>query len=166
MQDTYKEIKDETKVTLFYIHQFMYSALLFADKNEVIVAEKPELLSQFDIIGKINRFRIRNNFNHPKSEIDKLKNEAFFSSAKHLDEVFDKKQHIYSVTLPTGLGKTITAYNLADKMRKLTGYGDSKIVINIPFTSIIDQNFEVYSSILQTKNTNVLLKHHHLAEPI
>ena len=83
-----------------------------------------------------------------------------------MDEVFDKKQHIYSVTLPTGLGKTITAYNLADKMRKLTGYGDSKIVINIPFTSIIDQNFEVYSSILQTKNTNVLLKHHHLAEPI
>jgi CRISPR-associated endonuclease/helicase Cas3 len=50
-------------------------------------------------------------------------------------------------------------------MRKLAGFEDSKIIINIPFTSIIDQNYEVYSEILQTSDSDVLLKHHHLAEP-
>jgi len=166
LQDSYQRIKAETKISLFYTHQLIYSALLFADKNEVIISEKSQYLNQSDVINKIAEYRNRKNFNHPKSEIDQLKNEAFFSSVEHLEKVFDKKEHIYSVTLPTGLGKTITAYNLADKMRKLAGFKDSKIIINIPFTSIIDQNFEVYAKILQTTDTNVLLKHHHLAEPV
>jgi CRISPR-associated endonuclease/helicase Cas3 len=166
LQDKYEELKNDTKISLFYVHQLIYSSLLFADKNEVIINENPKLIKRSEVIHMISEFRDRNNFNHPKKEIDKLKNEAFFSSAENLEKVFDDKQHIYSVTLPTGLGKTITAYNLADKMRKLAGYEDSKIIINIPFTSIIDQNFEVYSEILQTSDSNVLLKHHHLAEPV
>jgi CRISPR-associated endonuclease/helicase Cas3 len=166
LQDKYEGIKAETKIGLFYIHQLIYSALLFADKNEVIITGKSQLVKQSDVNDKIAEFRVRNSFNQPKYEIDRLKNEAFYSSAEHLQKVFNKNQHIYSVTLPTGLGKTITAYNLADKMRKLLGFHDSKIIINIPFTSIIDQNFEVYSKILETTDTNVLLKHHHLAEPV
>ena len=166
LQDKYERFKSETKIGLFYIHQLIYSALLFADKNEVIIAGKSQSVKQSEVSDKITEFRVRNNFNQPKAEIDQLKNEAFYSSAEHLQKVFDKNQHIYSVTLPTGLGKTITAYNLADIMRKLVGFDDSKIIINIPFTSIIDQNFEVYSKILETTDTNVLLKHHHLAEPV
>ena len=166
LQDKYEGINSETKITLFYIHQLIYSALLFADKNEVILNEDSRLLNQSDVISKIAEFRNRKNFNQPQSEIDKLKNDAFYSSIEQLEKVFDKNQHIYSVTLPTGLGKTITAYNLADKMRKLAVFKDSKIIINIPFTSIIDQNFDVYSDILETSNTDILLKHHHLAEPV
>ena len=82
-----------------------------------------------------------------------------------MERVFRQEKHIYSVTLPTGLGKTITAFMLADKLRKLAGLKNSKIIVNIPFTSIIDQNFEVYAEILDTYNTNILLKHHHLADP-
>jgi len=51
-------------------------------------------------------------------------------------------------------------------MRKLVKLKNSKIIVNIPFTSIIDQNFEVYADILNTFDTDILLKHHHLAEPI
>lgn len=166
LDDFYKDIENDTRIALFYIHQLMYSALLFADKNEVIIEGDSGFVPQSDVINKIAEFRNRKNFNQPKSEIDKLKNEAFYSSDEHLVKVFDISEHIYSVTLPTGLGKTITAFNLADKMRKMAGFEDSKIIINIPFTSIIDQNFDVYSSILQTVNSDVLLKHHHLAEPV
>jgi len=166
LQVSYKEIEPKTKIVLFYIHQLIYSSLLFADKNEVIVSEEKETIKQSDAIQKITEYRERNNFNNPKTEINKLKNSAFFESAENLEQVFDKNKHIYSVTLPTGLGKTITAFMLADKMRKLTGFKNSKIVINIPFTSIIDQNFEVYADILETKNTDIILKHHHLAEPV
>ncbi len=166
LQDTYEDNSSETKISLFYIHQLIYSALLFADKNEVIIHDHLPVENQSDVLNKIAEFRNRKNFNHPKSEIDLLKNEAFYSSVTQLEKVFNKKQHIYSVTLPTGLGKTITAFNLADRIRKLAGFKNSKIVINIPFTSIIDQNFDVYSDILETTDTNILLKHHHLAEPV
>lgn len=162
----YKEIDSSTRVTLFYIHQLIYSSLLFADKNEVIISKENGIIEPVNIINKITDYRERNNFNKPTTEINKLKNSAFFESAENLKHVFDKSKHIYSVTLPTGLGKTITAYMLADKIRKLNGFKNSKIVINIPFTSIIDQNFEVYADILETKNTDIILKHHHLAEPV
>lgn len=165
LDESYNDVDSETRITLYYAHQLIYSALLFADKNDVILDKEISGIEQVDVLQKIADYRAVKNFNNPKSEIDKLKNEAFFTSLEELENVFDKEQHIYSVTLPTGLGKTITAYNLADKMRKLAGFESSKIIINIPFTSIIDQNFEVYSEILQSKNTDTLLKHHHLAEP-
>ncbi len=162
----YKDISNKTRISLFYLHQLIYSALLYADKNDVILKDDNNLIGQSDVVKKIDDYRENNNFNNPKSEINKLKNDAFFESSANLSKVFEKDKHIYSVTLPTGLGKTITAFMLADKMRKLAGFQNSKIIINIPFTSIIDQNFEVYADILNTHDTDILLKHHHLAEPV
>ncbi len=166
LQDNYSEIDSNSKITLFYLHQTIYSTLLFADKNEVILDKNEVIINHSDIIQKVEKYRNSKGFNRPESEIDKLKNEAFYSSIKHLEKVFNKHQHIYSVTLPTGLGKTITTFNIADKIRKLSGFKNAKIIVNIPFTSIIDQSFEVYADILKTKDTNILLKHHHLAEPV
>ncbi|MCK4664335.1 MAG: CRISPR-associated helicase Cas3' [Bacteroidales bacterium] len=166
LDDEYKELDHKTRISLFYIHQLIYSTLLYADKNDVILKDDVKFFKQSDVIQRIEEFRERKNFNNPKSKINKLKNAAFFESLAYFDKIFEKEKHIYSVTLPTGLGKTITAFMLADKMRKLAGFQNSKIVINIPFTSIIDQNFEVYADILNTYNTDVLLKHHHLAEPV
>lgn len=162
----YKDVDNKTQISLFYLHQLIYSALLYADKNDVILKDDNNLLGQSDVVKKIDDYRDNNNFNNPSTEINKLKNDAFFESATFLEQVFEKNKHIYSVTSPTGLGKTITAFMLADKMRKLAGFEDSKIIINIPFTSIIDQNFEVYADILNTHDTDILLKHHHLAEPV
>jgi CRISPR-associated endonuclease/helicase Cas3 len=160
-----KNLSENTRITLYYFYQLLYSSLLFADKNEVILKKQATGVIKTDIQQKINEFRKKKHFDEPNLEIDKLKNQAFFESAERLEKVFNKDRHIYSVTLPTGLGKTITAYMLADKIRKLTGFENAKIIINIPFTSIIDQNFEVYAEIIGTKDSNVLLKHHHLAEP-
>lgn len=165
LDDKLKELPEKSRLTLFYFYQLLYSTLLFSDKNEVIFDTEIEKTKDQDITGRIDGYRERKDFNNPKSEINRLKNEAFFNSLKHLEKVFDQHKHIYSITLPTGLGKTITAFALAGKIKELTGNKNAKIVINIPFTSIIDQNFEVYAEILKTRDSNVLLKHHHLAEP-
>jgi len=166
LDDQYQDIDSYNQLTLFYIHQLLYATLLFADKNDVIIENTYNWVKQSNILKKINDFRKNNNFHNPKNEINQIKNKAFNESLKKLENSFNVQSHIYSLTLPTGIGKTITAFMLADKMRKLTGFNNSKIVINIPFTSIIDQNFEVYADILDSKDTNVLLKHHHLADPV
>lgn len=165
LQNSMFKLTEISKLSLYYFHHVIYSSLLFADKNEVILTGKHEAM-RADIEQKINKFRDQNGFNSPKSEINRLKNESLFSSLQNLEKVFQKDQHIYSLTLPTGLGKTITAYMLADKLRKLAGADQSRIIVNIPFTSIIDQNFEVFAKILQTEDSSLLLKHHHLADPI
>lgn len=154
------------RISLFYLFQVIYSALMFADKNDVILEEAISEGQSTDIINRLTQFRECKGFNNPNSQIDELKNEAYFNTLSNLEKVFRLEQHIYSLTLPTGLGKTLTAFAVADKLRQLTRNTNSKIIINIPFTSIIDQNFGVYREVLGTDDTHILLKHHHLAEPI
>jgi CRISPR-associated endonuclease/helicase Cas3 len=162
----YPKLNRQTQTALFCLFQVIYSALIYADRNDVILEDVKVSEISTDITTKLNGFRERKGFDHPKSKIDELKNEAYFNSLENLEKVFKPGQHIYSLTLPTGLGKTLTAYAIADKLRKLIGNTTAKIIINIPFTSIIDQNFEVYREVLGTDSSQILLKHHHLAEPV
>lgn len=162
----YPKLDEPSRIALFNLFQVIYSALMYADKNDVILDEENHLgRKQTNITKCLDHFREDKGFNLAKSEIDRLKNEAYFNTLEHLGKVFKPEQHLYSITLPTGLGKTLTAYAVADTLRQLTGNTDAKIVINIPFTSIIDQNFEVYRQVLGTDSSDILLKHHHLAEP-
>ncbi len=162
---TYPKINKQTRTALFYLFQVIYSSLMYADKNDVILEDVKVSAISTDIAVQLDGYRERKGFNTARSGIDELKNEAYFDSLENLDKVFICEQHIYSLTLPTGLGKTLTAYAIADRLRNLTGNPTSKIIINIPFTSIIDQNFEVYRQVLGTDSSQILLKHHHLAEP-
>jgi CRISPR-associated endonuclease/helicase Cas3 len=162
----YPKLNQQTRTTLFYLFQVIYSALMYADKNDVILEDVKVPKISTDITAQLDIFRERKGFNNARSRINELKNEAYFNSLENLEKVFTLEQHIYSLTLPTGLGKTLTAYVIADKLRKLTGNTTAKIIINIPFTSIIDQNFGVYQEILGTDSSQILLKHHHLAEPV
>lgn len=161
----YPKINQQIRTSLFYLFQVFYSALMYADKNDVILEDAKVSAISTDITAQLEGFRERKGFNNPKSKIDELKNEAYFNTLSNLEKVFRLEQHIYSLTLPTGLGKTLTAYAVADKLRQLTLNSNSKIIINIPFTSIIDQNFEVYHEVLETDISTILLKHHHQAEP-
>ena len=165
LDDQYLKLSPQLRTSIFYLFQVIYSALMYADKNDVILEDLKIENRSTDITNCLTQFRERKGFNHARSEIDELKNEAYFNTLDNLGKVFSSGTHIYSLTLPTGLGKTLTAYAIADKLRILTGNTTAKIIINIPFTSIIDQNFEVYREVLETDSSQILLKHHHLAEP-
>lgn len=165
LDDTYLKLDEPTRICLFNLFQVIYSALMYADKNDVILDETIFKPTQTNITNLLNQFREKKGFNKARTEIDRLKNDAYFKTLEHLGKVYKQEKHLYSITLPTGLGKTLTAYAVADKLRQLSGNVDAKILINIPFTSIIDQNFDVYQQVLGTDSSDILLKHHHLAEP-
>jgi CRISPR-associated endonuclease/helicase Cas3 len=78
------------------------------------------------------------------------------------------RQKIFSITAPTGYGKTLAGFNFALKLRdRLLSQGlNSRIIYVAPFLSIIDQNIEVIRQALKInqKQSNLLLAHHHLAE--
>lgn len=161
----YPKLEEPQRIALFNFFQVVYSTLMYADKNDVILDENRFDHKQTNITNCLEQFREKKGFNVAQTEIDRLKNEAYFNTLGHLEKVFKPEQRLYSITLPTGLGKTLTAYAVADKLRRLSGNIDAKIVINIPFTSIIDQNFDVYRQVLGTDSSDILLKHHHLADP-
>lgn len=163
--DDFEGLPTAQKISYFYIHQLLFSTLLLSDKTDVILGKSCKNSTSVVSSEILEIFRISKGFNLPKKDIDSVKNEAYFQSIQNLKQVFDVNQHTYSLTLPTGLGKTITSFGVALELKRSLNLSFQRLIITIPFTSIIDQNFAVYADIISTNDSSVLLKHHHLAEP-
>lgn len=76
---------------------------------------------------------------------------------------------IHTVTLPTGMGKTMVATSWALKLRNALKEGNqfSKVVIVLPYLSIIDQTVQEYQELLGDLGTpDVLLQMHSISDRV
>lgn len=88
---------------------------------------------------------------NPKTELNRLR-------CKILNTCLDagnKPKGIYTLTVPTGSGKTVAS--LAFALRHAVAHGMRRVVYVIPYTSIIEQNAQVFRDILGDGN---VLEHH------
>ena len=76
---------------------------------------------------------------------------------------------IHTVTLPTGMGKTMVATSWALKLRNALKEGNhfSKVVIVLPYLSIIDQTVQEYQELLGDLGTpDILLQMHSISDRV
>lgn len=80
---------------------------------------------------------------------------------------------LLTLTAPTGSGKTLTILNAALAVREAIEQAQDhapRIIYCLPFTSVIDQNHEVFRAVLRANGIidreDMLLKHHHLVEGV
>jgi len=159
-------LHDAGKLEDFLKFQYIYSLVLDADKTEA--GAKPYTPKRHNIPTNVV-FSYKSQKFKSKSKLDVLREQAF---KEVLDREIDLNQRIYTLTLPTGLGKTITGFAFALKLKEELQREKNivpRIIYALPFVSIIDQNYQVFKEILETNFQNVdssiLLKHHHLSEP-
>ncbi len=149
----------------------LFSALIDADKRDAAKLKKE--IERKDIPEDITiQFKKKINFGKVQPDLAQLR-ESLFQTLDEKAKTIDLKNHIFTITAPTGSGKTLAAFNFAMKLRsriaKERGFLP-RIIYALPFTSIIDQNYEVISNILsnfkehQQNSAAYLLKHHHLTE--
>ncbi|MGC8768594.1 CRISPR-associated helicase Cas3' [Calditerrivibrio sp.] len=147
----------------FITLNLLYSLLLDADKSDVVLKD----ISLFERKGSIpgnlvDSYKERNSFKD--SPINYLREKAYQEIAHNIINLEEK---IFSINLPTGLGKTLTSLSFALKLREKIGL-NHRIIYALPFLSIIDQNSLVFESVLKSNGiepySNILLKHHHLSE--
>lgn len=88
---------------------------------------------------------------NPKTALNRLR-------CKILNSCLDagsKSKGIYTLTVPTGGGKTVAS--LAFALRHAVAHGMKRVIYVVPYTSIIEQNAEVFREILGNGN---VLEHH------
>lgn len=152
----------------YILLNFIYSLLLDADKSAVVVKRKgPFQRGKLNGVEWVNNFRQKEGF--LQSPLNKFRDEIYEKINAPKD--VDLNQWVYSLNLPTGMGKTLTAFAFALKLREAlkSRYGvAARIIYSLPYLSIIDQNARVLEAVINANipcvTNDILLRHHHLTD--
>lgn len=87
-------------------------------------------------------------------ELNKIRNAIFDDCVKKAEG----PQGFYSLTVPTGGGKTISS--MAFALRHCSVHNLRRVIVVIPFLSIIEQNAAIYRHIFDPENRGVVIEHH------
>lgn len=189
-----RHLSDKDDIYPYFINQFLYSALIDADKTDAGLDGVN--LKRLDLPGDlVDIYRNANHFVGNLENINRLRNEIYEEAMERI-KCWNLDQKIISLNVPTGTGKTLTALSISLKLRERlktkTNFGP-RIIYALPFLSIIDQNYGVLDSVIFPqkdaesemakppldpcedfgkatksksvyKDSRLLLKHHHLAD--
>lgn len=153
----------------YFISQFIYSALLDADKTDAGLGGVN--LDRIDLSSVlVDDFRAAKGFSTSKNNLNSLRNQIYEEAMGRI-KGWDLNEKIISLNVPTGTGKTLAALSLSLKLKeRLENERNIKprIIYALPFLSIIDQNYKVFEEVIlkpsASKDSRMLLKHHHLAD--
>lgn len=161
-----KEIREKQNLEYYIDTLLFYSLLLDADKSDVgIKTDKKILFKQQDIKPSIVDNYVKN-LNKQNNLLYKLREKAYNEIE---NQEIDLSQKLYTLNLPTGMGKTLLSFKyalkIADKFKQEKGK-DLRIIYVLPFLSVIEQNHKVIENVLKNNSINIdnsiLLKYHHL----
>ncbi len=92
-------------------------------------------------------------------EVARIRSEVLTAALKNGRQA----RGVFSMTVPTGGGKTLSA--LAFALQHAAEHGLRRIIYVAPYLSIIEQNASVFRAALGDAADNLILEHHSLAEP-
>ena len=164
-----RHLNEKSDLYLYFITQFLYSALLDADKTDAGLNGKD--LDRLDLPANlVDQYRDRKGFTSDRNNINSLRNQIYEDAMVGISD-WNLDNRILSLNVPTGTGKTLTslsfALKLRDRLKKEKNF-TPRIIYALPFLSIIDQNYAVFDDVVtqggRLKDSRLLLKHHHLAD--
>ena len=149
-----------------------WSTLVLADKTsaagatnspETYAASAPSADRLDDYIGTIEDEASADPDGARSEQLDYHRSRARESILSNIEPFADEDGSVATLTLPTGMGKTLSGLSAAFDLRdRLDG---ERVVYALPFTSIIDQVVSEVEDIYETDTAGRLLTaHHHLAE--
>ena len=165
-------IKKNAPSELYYFVLLLYSCLIDADKlSAANISRTPRLHLPSDLVDQYrnHQFDI-----YERKGMNGWRNRIYQTVMDRLNEVINHfpDQKIFTLTAPTGSGKTLLALSAALKWREhiqeKEGYRP-RIIYALPFTSVIDQNEQVFRNVLMQQadffqnEHRYLIKHHHLS---
>jgi CRISPR-associated endonuclease/helicase Cas3 len=148
--------------------RFLFSCLIDADRVDSACFENTKkakiLAGRQDIQWDILVSRLESHLGLFKQEypIDKLRRDI----AEHCLSAAKREKGTFSLTVPTGGGKTLASLRFA--LHHANIHMMDRVIYVVPFTSIIDQNAQVTREILEPEGVrpgSVFLEHHSNLSP-
>ena len=145
----------------FFTQKALSSILIDADRTNTVefeegkvavLKERSQLFEQYHT-KLLDRLR---DFGAPTTPINKLRNEL----SDQCDAFAERGDGIYTLSSPTGAGKTIASLRYA--LHEAVKTGKRHIIYVIPYTSIIEQNSQVFREFLNSdpKDPSNILEFH------
>lgn len=133
----------------FFLQHFLFSLLLAADKGDMMIeltANKHEFIKANRLlpVSLVDAYKAHLFAKQTPKAIDLLREDAYQTIVRNV--ATHAHRPFFSLTLPTGLGKTFAAYQVAIYLQRYVHKETEKtprIIYCLPFTSIIDQNAEI-----------------------
>jgi len=166
-----RRLKEEKNIHYSLITQLLYSILINSDKVDASSIQMDRNRGEISS-DLVDAYKVIKGYNEPEGKINIIRNSIYDDVISTVGGL-NLEQKIYSLNVPTGTGKTLTslsfALKLRDKLNKNEKGFTPKIIYSLPFMSIIDQNFDVFEDVFEKVSgepptTDILLKHHHLAD--
>ncbi|QWG81595.1 MULTISPECIES: CRISPR-associated helicase Cas3' [Bacillus cereus group] len=163
-----KESPENTEKQLMFLTKFIFSTLIDADRTNTRLFEEEKSVESviksgelFEIyyerlMSKINSFKKQQNANTP---INILRTEM----SEQCDQFAERASGIYTLSIPTGGGKTLASLRYALKHAKI--HNKKRIIYVVPYTTIIEQNAEEVRRILEDEE-NILEHHSNIVEEV
>jgi CRISPR-associated endonuclease/helicase Cas3 len=161
-----KESSKNIERQLMFLTKFIFSALIDADRTNTRLFEEKKTVESvinheelFDtyyerLMAKIISFKKQQNASTP---INLLRTEM----SDQCDQFAEKLSGIYTLSIPTGGGKTLASLRYALKHAKL--HNKKRIIYVVPYTTIIEQNADEVRKILKDE-VNILEHHSNVIE--
>lgn len=134
-------------VSFFLETRFSFSCLINSDKSDAsdYVSRRHELDNFCSIYGeKLSTFFQ----NLPNiTDLDKMRTQMRVESQTKLSDLLDSGQRLFSLTAPTGAGKTLMLLTLAGEIIKKKG--STRIIYALPFLSITEQTHSICQQVFK-----------------
>ncbi|MFA3783382.1 CRISPR-associated helicase Cas3' [Melioribacteraceae bacterium 4301-Me] len=148
---TQKSEKDP--LNFFFTTRFSFASLITADKEDASNFISTSDLRNFCKTFNSNLKNYISNFRND-SEINKIRTEIREEAKLNIKSLLGKGYRIFSLTSPTGSGKTVILLSLAGEILK--SKGDYRIIYALPFLSITEQVESICNDIFKENSNSIV----------
>lgn len=147
-----RRLKESKNIRNYFAINYLFSLLIEADKLDASQTHQYKRVAiETDLVEKLLEEKLKASTAKASKEQQKRRNDVRKRVLEHLQnkQVLSKK--LFTLTAPTGSGKTLVALDFAIKLREhicATEHRKPQIIYALPFINIVEQTFEECEKIL------------------
>ena len=155
------KVSGESSIENYFLINYLFSLLIEADKLDAsqtsLYARKSVSSALVDVrFGSSEAMLSKTNLNSLST--DELRN---FCRAEVINQLANPSildTYIFTLTAPTGIGKTMTALDFALKLKAMTREDtfEPQVIYALPFINIIEQGLREYSKVLAEDGARIV----------